>query len=138
LGQGPKRSSITDLADSLRTKFMELYARRRRRRRRRIGETFEGHVMLVMLPIVVSQLNVLSRQLGHLKVKEGGREEAEVTEITDSHKIIRHVPNIINHTCSCREWQVSKKPCPHALELIITYFMTYFLFRMILDLKMYF
>lgn len=74
-----------------------------------------------MLPIVVIQLHVLSRQLGHLKVKEGGREEAEVTEITQSQKIIRHVVNLKNHTCTCREWQVSGKPCQHALALIITY-----------------
>ena len=44
---------IADLADTLRSKFMELYARRRR-----IGEKFEGHVML---PIVVRQLYAMSR-----------------------------------------------------------------------------
>jgi len=85
---------IADLADTLRSKFMELYARRR------IGDKFEGHVML---PIVARQLYVMSRQLGHLKIKEGGRDEVEVTEVTDSQKIIRHVVNIQNHTCTCRE-----------------------------------
>ena len=103
---------IADLADTLRSKFMELYARRRR-----IGEKFEGHVML---PIVVRQLYAMSRQLGHLKIK-GGRDEAEVTEVIDSQKIIRHVVNIQNHTCTCREWQVSEKPCAHALLLITTH-----------------
>lgn len=77
---------IADLADTLGSKFMELYAKRRR-----IGEKFEGHVML---PIVVRQLNAMSRQLGHLNIKEGGKDEAEVTEITATHKIIRHVVNI--------------------------------------------
>ena len=67
---------IADLDDTLRSKYMELYAIRRR-----IGEKFEGHVML---PIVVRQLYAMSRQLGHLKIKEGGRDEAEVTEVTDS------------------------------------------------------
>jgi len=33
----------------------------------------------------------------------------------------RHVVNLKNHTCTCREWQVSGKPCQHALALIITY-----------------
>jgi len=56
-----------------------------------------------------------------LKVAEGGRDEAQVTEITTSHKVIRHVVNIKNHTCTCREWQISGKPCPHGLALIITY-----------------
>jgi len=44
-----------------------------------------------------------------------------VTEITQSQKIIRHVVNLKNHTCTCREWQVSGKPCQYALALIITY-----------------
>ncbi|KAG6407804.1 hypothetical protein SASPL_130803 [Salvia splendens] len=68
---------IAELVDSLRSKFMELYARRRN-----IGQRLEGHTML---PIVVRHLNVLSRKLGHLKVKVGGMGEAEVTEITDRH-----------------------------------------------------
>ena len=57
----------------------------------------------------------MSRQLSHLKHKEGGRDEAEVMEVTASQKIIRHVVDIQNHTCTCREWQVSGKPCGHAL-----------------------
>ncbi|KAG6427161.1 hypothetical protein SASPL_111401 [Salvia splendens] len=69
---------IAELVDSLRSKFMELYARKRD-----IGERWEGHTML---PIVVRHLNVLSRQLGNLKVKVGGMGEAEVTEITNTHK----------------------------------------------------
>ncbi|WVZ73413.1 hypothetical protein U9M48_021722 [Paspalum notatum var. saurae] len=88
---------IAELADTLRGKFMELYSKRRR-----IGEKFEGYTML---PLVVRQLQSMSRELGHLKVKEGGREEAEVTEVTASHKIIRHVVNLNQHTCTCREWQ---------------------------------
>ncbi|KAG6400644.1 hypothetical protein SASPL_137485 [Salvia splendens] len=52
---------IAELVDSLRSKFMELYARRRD-----IGERLEGHTML---PVVVRHLNVLSRQLSNLKVK---------------------------------------------------------------------
>jgi hypothetical protein len=85
---------IADLADTLRSKFMELHAKRRK-----IGEKFEGHVML---PIVVRQLNIMSRQLGHLNVKEDDRDETKVKEIT------------------CREWQVSEKPCHHGLALITT------------------
>ncbi|XP_041995668.1 uncharacterized protein LOC121745779 [Salvia splendens] len=104
---------IAELVDSLRSKFMELYARRRD-----IGERLEGHTML---RIIDRHLNVLSRQLGNLKVKVGGMGEAEVTEITDRHKVIRHVVNLAQHTCSCREWQVSGKPCPHALVVITSH-----------------
>lgn len=102
---------ICELADTLRTKFMQLYAKRRR-----IGERLEG----IMLPAVVQQLNVMTRCLAHLKVAEGNRETAQVTEITQDHDILRHVVHLGRHTCSCREWQVSGKPCPHALALIIT------------------
>jgi len=103
---------IAELADTLRSKFKELYAKRRK-----IGEKLEGYVML---PIVVPQLNAMSRQLGHLNLKEGGRDEAKVTEVTTTHKVIRHVVNIRNHTCTCIEWQISGKPCAHALVLIVT------------------
>jgi len=34
--------------------------------------------------------------------------------------LIRHVVNLSQHTCTCREWQVSGKPCPHALAVITT------------------
>jgi hypothetical protein len=56
-----------------------------------------------------------------LKIEKGGRDEAQVSEVTSSQKIIRHVVNIKDHVCTCREWQVSGKPCAHALALIITY-----------------
>jgi hypothetical protein len=62
----------------------------------------------------------MSRQLGHLNVKEGAREEAEVIEVTKNHKVLRYVVNLKNHICDCREWQFSGKPCPHALALIIS------------------
>ncbi|KAL1554824.1 hypothetical protein AAHA92_15339 [Salvia divinorum] len=71
---------IAELVDSLRSRFMELYALRRD-----IGERLEGHATL---PIVVRHLNVLSRQLGHLKIKVGGRGEAEVTKITYRYKVL--------------------------------------------------
>jgi hypothetical protein len=98
-----KDLSICELADTLRTKFMELYAKRRK-----IGERLEG----IMLPAVVQQLNVMTRSLGHLKVDEGNRKTAQVTEVTADREIFRHAPHIGNHTCSCREWQVSRKPYP--------------------------
>ena len=55
-----------------------------------------------------------------MNTEAGGRDEAQVSEVTASHKIIRHAVNIKDHVCTCREWQVSGKPCAHALALIIT------------------
>ncbi len=48
---------IAELADGIRSKTMDLLARRRK-----IGHKLDG----VMLPIVVQQLNVMTRNLGHL------------------------------------------------------------------------
>ena len=35
-------------------------------------------------------------------------------------EIRRHVVYLDLQECTCREWQVSGKPCPHALAVIIT------------------
>jgi hypothetical protein len=67
-----------------------------------------------MLPIVVRQLNIMSRQLANLKVQEGGRDEAEVTKITSNQKVIRQVVILKNRTCLCKEWQILGKPGRHA------------------------
>ena len=106
-----KDRPVTDLVDSIRSKTLELY-----NRRRKIGEKLDGD----KLPIVVRQLNAMTRDLGHLRVVQGDRDQAEVTEITLEHEVIRHAVNLTAHTCTCREWQVSGKPCPHALALIIS------------------
>jgi hypothetical protein len=102
---------VAELADAIRSKIMDLLARRKK-----IGEKLDGE----MLPIIVRQLNAMTRSLGHLRVVQGDRDQAEVAEITPEHEIIRHRVNLAKHTCTCREWQVSGKPCPHALALIIS------------------
>lgn len=103
---------IVELADGIRSKTMDLLASRRR-----IGNKLDG----VMLPVVIQQLNTMTRTLGHLRVVQGDRDQAKVTEITPEHDIIRHAVNLTEHTCTFREWQVSGKPCPHALALIISH-----------------
>ncbi|XP_062195323.1 uncharacterized protein LOC133898658 [Phragmites australis] len=103
---------ITELVDVLRARIMQLFDRRRR-----IGERLQG----VMLPVVVEQMNAQTRGLGNLKVICGAKDTAEVTEINPDHQVFRHAVNLKNHECTCREWQVSGKPCTHALAFISTY-----------------
>uniref|UniRef100_A0A0A8ZEQ7 SWIM-type domain-containing protein n=1 Tax=Arundo donax TaxID=35708 RepID=A0A0A8ZEQ7_ARUDO len=102
---------IAELADTLRSKMMQLYAKQRK-----IGERLQD----TMLPIVVRQLQAMTRCCNHLRVVEGGNHVAEVTEVTNEHEVLRHAVNLTKHKCSCREWQVLGKPWPHALAVITT------------------
>nr|CAE04798.1 OSJNBb0018J12.11 [Oryza sativa Japonica Group] len=61
-----------------------------------------------------------SKGLGHLKVTKGDPYQAEVTEIHNDEELTRHVVHLDKCTCTCREWQVTEKPCQHALAVITT------------------
>ena len=105
---------VAELADTLRSRIMQLY-----HRRRKLGDRFpdgEG----CMLPAVVNQLNAMTRHVGNLKVEEGAFNCAEVTEINDELELCRQVVQLDKHECTCREWQISGKPCAHALAFIST------------------
>jgi len=97
------------LADAIREKTLTLFAKRRR-----ISVGLGPDI----LPAVIHQLNAASRGLGHLKVKKGHPHEAEVTEIYKDQEVRRHVVYLQEHACTCREWQLTGKPCPHALAVI--------------------
>jgi hypothetical protein len=73
-----------------------------------------------ILPAIVDQLNAASKGLGYLKVKKAHPEEAEVRESYKGQEVRRHVVYLKEHICSCREWQLTGKPCPHALAVITT------------------
>ena len=51
---------------------------------------------------------------------KGHPEAAEVTEIYKDQEVMRHVVYLTQHICTCREWQVTRKPYPHALAVITT------------------
>lgn len=102
---------VDALADAIREKTLILFEKRRR-----ISTALNG----VILPVVIHQLNEASRGLGHLKVTKGNPDQAEVTETYKDEEVTRHVVYLDKWTCTCREWQVTGKPCPHALALITT------------------
>jgi len=99
------------LADAIREKTLRLFAKRRK-----IANALPPGI----LPAIIHQLNAASRGLDHLKVTNNHPEEAEVTEIYKDEEVRRHVVYPTQHICTCREWQVTGKPCPHALALITT------------------
>lgn len=102
---------VDALADAIREKTLILFEKRRR-----ISTALNG----VILPVVIHQLNEASKGLGHLKVTKGNPDQAEVTETYKDEEVTRHVVYLDKWTCTCREWQVTGKPCPHALALITT------------------
>lgn len=102
---------VDALADAIREKTLILFEKRRR-----ISRALTG----VILPAVIHQLNAASKGLGHLSVTKGDYEQAEVTEVYKDEEVRRHVVYLDRHICTCREWQVSGKPCPHALAVITT------------------
>ena len=63
----------------------------------------------------IKKLNEQSRDL-ELEVKECSEEVGEVTALGGSG--FRFVVNLLDRTCSCRQWQVSGIPCRHAIAFI--------------------
>jgi hypothetical protein len=92
------------LADVIREKTLTLFARRR------ISIALSPGI----LPAVIHQLNAASKGLGHLKLTKGHPEKAEVTEIYKDEEVRGHVVYLPQHVCTCREWQLTRKPCSHA------------------------
>ena len=100
---------LDSLADAIGIKTLELWERRRK-----ISVAMSGDI----LPAVIHQLNAASKGLGHLKVLKGNPREAEVDVWYQGEEIRRHVVYLEEQKCTCREWQVSGKPCSHALAMI--------------------
>jgi hypothetical protein len=97
------------MADAIREKIMLLFAKRRK-----ISLALADGI----LPAVIHQLNAASKLLGHLHISKGHPNEAEVTEVYKDEEVRRHVVYLPQKICTCRQWQVTGKPCPHALTVI--------------------
>ena len=102
---------LHELVDGLRELIME-----KRYLRRKIGEQMEDGV----LQNVIKELNAISMNLQVVKVSRSDDDIAEVTLIDKWNNTRRHSVNLKNHKCSCREWQVTSKPCRHALAWILS------------------
>jgi len=58
--------------------------------------------------------------VAYLKATKVEPNQAEVTLICNDEDVKMHVVYLDQHMCTCRELQVSGKPCPHALLVITT------------------
>jgi len=107
--QAHKDLPLDILADAIRHKTMVLFEKRRK-----ISKALKGFI----LPAIIHQLNAASKGLNHLKATKGGPNQAEVIVMYNDEVVKRHVVYLDQHECTCREWQVSGKPYPHALAVI--------------------
>ncbi|CAD6273082.1 unnamed protein product [Miscanthus lutarioriparius] len=60
------------------------------------------------------------RGLRHLMVTKVDRNQAEVSVVYKDEEVRRHVMYLDQKICTCRECEVSGKPCQHALAVITT------------------
>jgi hypothetical protein len=97
-----------ELLNSLRLMTMDLWEKRRR-----IGSKLQGTI----LPTVIKQLNAKTRGLGHMKVQKN-HNTAEVFGVYEDMTPWVQLVDLNTHTCTCGEWDMTGKPCPHALAFI--------------------
>ncbi|KAL6661634.1 hypothetical protein ACP70R_001018 [Stipagrostis hirtigluma subsp. patula] len=97
-----------ELINTLRLMTMDLWDKRRR-----IGSKLNGTI----LPTIIKQLNAKTRGLGHMKVHKN-KDSAEVFGFYHDMTPWGHVVDLASHTCTCGEWEMTGKPCPHALAVI--------------------
>ncbi|KAL6659926.1 hypothetical protein ACP70R_002048 [Stipagrostis hirtigluma subsp. patula] len=95
---------LFELCDTIRKKLMAKFLKRKR-----VANRLQGHIIL---PSVMKELHAKSRNLD-FDLERNDNCEAEVTERGPNGK--RHIVDLEQRTCTCREWQVSGKPCAHAL-----------------------
>ncbi|XP_048533812.1 uncharacterized protein LOC125512773 isoform X1 [Triticum urartu] len=99
---------LFQLMDKIRRKITVKFEKRRR-----VARKFQGRRIL---PSVMKELNDISRGLDI----EYERIDDMVAEVSESVALggKRHVTDLANRTCTCRAFQVSGKPCKHAISFI--------------------
>ena len=101
---------VVDLIDRLRQMTMELWEKRRK-----IADKLSGNI----LPVIISELKAKTKGLGYMSVCKN-RHKAEIFGNYKDLTPWRHVVDLHEHTCTCRAWEITGKPCRHALAFIQT------------------
>ena len=102
---------LHELVDGLRELIME-----KRFLRRKIAREMRDGI----LPNVMKELNAISNNLKVVKVTSSDEDMAKVTLMDNWNNQKRHTVDLQHHSCSCREWQLTGKPCKHALAWILS------------------
>ena len=100
---------LVDLLDQIRELLLEKF-----NVRRSIGSKFNEKIV----PSVIKELNESSRNGCRSKIVRGGDDYGEVSGVDTGGNIWRHVVELDSKQCSCREWQITGKPCIHAVLFI--------------------
>jgi hypothetical protein len=82
--------------------------------RRQVSRQMAGRIR----PAVLKKLNALSKTIGPHKISWNTETEAEVTLYNVKTYDQRHTIDLQKRVCTCRVYQVSGKPCIHALAFI--------------------
>lgn len=105
-----KELHIVDLFDTLRQMIIDKF-----HLRSQLASKMEGRI----IPSIIKTLNEQSKNLKDYNVVRSNCDDlAEVSVVSNKGVVWRHAVNLKAHTCSCRAWQVSGKPCNHALAFI--------------------
>jgi hypothetical protein len=107
--KGNKGLNLDDLMDVIRQKLMVKW-----NKRRRISNKLEGNI----LPYIVKQLK---QQSFHLNMEVTNSSDAISEVVVKGGNNFRYSVNLAARTCSSREWQVSGKPCSHAIATITSF-----------------
>lgn len=99
-----KAYQIVEMLDHIRQMIIEKFVLRSKS-----GNNMSG----IIIPAIVTELNAKSKTIKDHEVLICGPAKAEVTV-----NRFRHAVNLEEKSCSCRAWQVTGKPCSHALAFI--------------------
>jgi hypothetical protein len=99
-----KDCRIVDMLDKIRQMIIEKFVLRAK-----IAAKMSGKI----IPAIIKVLNVEAKTIKNHDVLKCGAGTAEVTV-----NRFRHAVNLQEKTCSCSAWQVTGKPCTHALAFI--------------------
>jgi len=102
---------LHELVDGIRELIME----KRYLRKQIANKMAEG-----ILPNVLKELHQVSSNLRVVKVARSDEDCAEVTLVDAYNNTRRQTVDLKNQKCSCRVWQVTGKPCHHALAWILS------------------
>ena len=70
-----------------------------------------------ILSSVKNDLNQRSRNL-HYHITKSGYLKAEISGVSNNGWTWRYAFNLENRTCSCGQWEITGKPCTHAIAYI--------------------
>jgi hypothetical protein len=84
--------------------------------RRLVSREMAGRI----LPVVLKKLNALIKTIGPQNISRNTEAEAEVTLYNVKTYDQRHTVDLQKRVCTYRAYQVSRKPCIHALAFIFS------------------